>query len=610
MSIGSTIVLFGDDSNIPFYTGSITAPTSIPFTVTLDGVDYPVEFKDYSRASLDMMRPRSFAQGQPDDEMFDTNGVFWRYRFSFDHGAGQSVLDIGTLATDADDRRFSASRAVNPWNRYALTLAQSTSHALTCAASVLPMIATDTLIYIGDGTGVKRSADGTTYSSITGLAGTVAAMTTDGTDVYIATSSDIYRVTPASLAATAIGDTAGSPTWDNVAFVSNRLLAGAAAELWEIGLTATQPIYTHFQPAFRWTTIINIGSRIYAGGFAGNRSELYAFEAQTDGTLARAQEAAPFAFGELLRFALAYGGAVLLCTSLGIRFAELGGDGNLTYGPLISQPGDVHCASAEGRFAWFGWSNYPDSGTGLGRLALDEFVNALQPAFSTDVFSAFNGGTVVSVCRFLGQTYFAIAAHGVERTTAGAFETTGYVDTGDVYFGTVESKAIVELLTKTAPLLSGEGIGALVTNQLGATIGSTSVATVDDVGFVLDMNAVIIDNCAIRLTLTGPGTSTPTLKRWRARAYPIAPPVEQWTIPLQLNSHVVVNDSEGQMLSFDIMEQVERLVDLWRTKRAVVFREGSRVHRVRLNMYEWRPAQWRDDSTAFEGVFVVQIASV
>lgn len=607
MSIGSTIVLFGGDSNTPYYTGTITAPASIPFTVSLDGVDYPVALKDYSRASLDMLRPRSFAQGQPDDEMFDTNGVFWRYRFSFDHGAGQQVLDIGTLSTDADDRRFFASRAVDPWTRYELTLAQSTSHALTCAASILPMVATGTLIYVGDGTGVKRSADGITFSSVTGLAGTVAAITTDGTDAYIATTSGIYQVTPASLAATAIG-AAGS--YDNVAFCSNRLLASKGAALGEVGASTFDVIFTHYQTAFRWTTMFNVGSRIYAGGFAGNRSELYALEAQSDGTLARAQEAAPFAFGELLRAGLSYGGAVILCTSLGVRFAQLGGDGNLTYGPLIAQPGDVRCATAEGRFAWFGWSNYPDSGTGLGRLALDEFVNALQPAFTTDVFSSFNGGVTVSACRFLEQTYFAIAAHGVEKTTAGAFVTSGYVDTGDIYFGTVESKAIVELLVKTEPLLAGEGIGADVTDQLGALVGSTSVATADADGFVLDMNAVIIDNCAIRLTLTGPGTTSPTLKRWRGRAYPIAPPVEQWTVPLQLNSHVVVNDSEGQMLSFDIMEQVERLVELWRTKRVVIFREGSKVHRVRINMFEVRPTQWRDDSSAFECIFVVQLASV
>lgn len=604
--MGLTIPLYG--GGYEFYTGSLVAGNPIPFTVSLDGTDYAIDLKQYRRNGLDTLRAGTVNSTEPNDELFDPQGAWFRYRYSFDHGQGQAVAD---LTPDADARRFLSSYGIDPWDRFAAELLPSTSLVLAASADTLPMIATGTLVYLGDGTGVKRSPDLTTWSSVTGLSGTVNAITTDGTDVYIATTTDIFRVTPASLAASAIGDTAGTPAFDNIAFVSNRLLASAAAELWEIGVTATTPIFTHFQAAFRWTTIINVGSRIYAGGFAGNRSELYAIQALEDGSLARAQEAAPFAYGELLRAALAYGGAVVLCTSLGVRFAQIGGDGILTYGPLITDSGDTRCATAEGRFAWFGWSVLGvASGSGVGRMALDQFVEALQPAYARDVYTNVVADDVWSTARFGGRTLFAVSGAGIYASSLTAFVTTGYIDTGLVYFGTVEVKRATDLAIATALLAASEGVAVEVSDQNGDSLGSGSVATVGATGFGLDLDATVADAISLRITLTGPGTSTPSLLRWRARAYPVAPPVEQWIVPLIIRSHAVVNDSEGQMRSYNVLAEVERIFGLWREKRAIMYSEGQRTYRVRVDNLEMQPTQWRDDSSTFEMTLVVKLISV
>ena len=60
---------------------------------------------------------------------------------------------------------------------------------------------------------------------------------------------------------------------DTVAFVANRLLVGNGNILYEVGSTGTRTaIVTHFQASFRWTIIFAIGSKIYVGGYAGDRS--------------------------------------------------------------------------------------------------------------------------------------------------------------------------------------------------------------------------------------------------------------------------------------------------------------------------------------------------
>jgi hypothetical protein len=94
------------------------------------------------------------------------------------------------------------------------------------------------------------------------------------------------------------------------------------------------------------------------------------------------------------------------------------------------------------------------------------------------------------------------------------------------------------------------------------------------------------------------------------RSFPIAPPVEQYIIPILLYGKTVVNDAQGQMLSLDIDKELLFLKEIWETKRPVSYLEGKTTRRVRLEAYEYSPDDWSDNQTGFEGTMVVRLVTI
>lgn len=607
MSLGVTFA----DPVTPFYGGAAVSSESSATSVTLAGNEYPIDLPKYRHRGLPSFRDGVVTSGEPSDQLFDSQGAWWRYRFSFEHGAGQAVAD---LEEDGDPDRFAASRGIDPWTEYQACLLPSTTRKLVVSASNIYVTATATHLYVSDGSGVKRTASlaGTpTWTSITGMAGTVVGMTTDGTDCYIATATGIYQITIGSAAAVTVTTAVPNTAYNTIAFVANRLLAGDGELLVQIGPTSLTTIRDHYQSAFRWTAIFQVGSRIYVGGYAGNRSELFTTTTDEFGALVTSAEAASFFAGELILNALSYGGSVILGTSKGVRFATLGADGTLQYGPIIEAGGAAQCLAAEGRFAWFGWENFPDAGCGLGRLALDTFVDALQPAYATDVFTAAVNDTVTACARFGGRTVFAVAADGLYATSSTAYVTEGYIDTGEIYFGTVENKSITETRLRTEALAAGEAMNLeIVDAETGIQIANAGSSTDGAVSVIANADGVIVNRITARLTISGPGTTTPCIRQWRARAYPIGPPVEEWIVPLIIHSSVVLGDGDGRVKSYDNYDEVERLKEYWRSREVITFSIGPHVRRVRIDNFEHEPAEWTDDSDWFEGTLTVRLLSV
>ncbi len=593
------------NSGTPFFTGAFADPRVIPYTINLDGQDYPIDLEKYRHAGLSKFREGVVTSAQISDNLLNSAGGWWRYRTTWDAGAGQKLADL-----EEDDRadQFFESRGVDPWEENQLCLLHDTTQKLAVTAAAIHMASTSQYLYVSDGTGVKRSADLTTWSSITGIAGTVQDMCSDGTNVYIATSTDCYTV--ASTTAASLTSTAGATSYDKVAFVGNRLIAASANVVGELGTATFTAVYTHFQPSFRWTTIFAVGSRIYFGGYSGNRTELYTTDTGSTGALVKSAEAATFFAGELLLCALSYGGAVLLGTSEGLRFATLGSDSTLQYGPLISQPGAVRDIAAQGRFAYFAWENFPDSASGVGRAALDQFTSDLLPAFATDVYTEALVDDVVAVERFLDRTCFGVTADGVYVENTATYVTSGYLDSGELTFGTVEDKSISSILVRYDPIVATESVGVALEDEYATAIGNKTDSAAGSTSMNLDVVDGQANRTRVTLTLGGDGSSTPCITQWRMRAYPVAPPVEEWIVPLIIKSQVVVNDSEGQVLSLDPWTETAKLRSLWDTGEVVLYKEGNYAFRVRIDNFQIDAGEWRDGSDWFECVCTVRLLSV
>lgn len=585
-----------------FYLGSSTADVAVPFTVKLDGRTYPIDVKNYKRSSLTSLRDSVVSTGQADDSLFNADGAWWRYRYNWWSGAGQINMDLGE---DRNLSRFDSSVGVNVWEEGELSLLHSTTfYDISMTGSTSLLCPTSNHLYVSDGTSLKRTADFSTWSTLT-VSGTINDLATDGLNVYVATSSNLYVVNTAGTVTSVVGS-AHSRVW----FAGGRLFAsvGNILKTYDSAYSAIT-VDTHFQSSFTWTTLFAVGSKIYAGGYAGARSELYGFSISGAGALVKGAEVVSLSINELLQNAISHAGIVIFCTNKGIRMATVAADGSLTYGPLIDTPGSVSSAQAEGQYVWFNWRSIDANKTGAGRLDLSNTPRPMQPAFATDVY-ADTSGTCTTIARFNGRTVLGIPTVGVFAESTTAYVTSGHIHSGQVYFGTVERKSVTDLNATFQPLAAGEAVIVKVYDDQALLLNSVGSEVVNSKKVVVQLDGEQGDWFDVRVELAGNGTSTPTFERWRLRAFPIAPPVEQYIIPIMLYSKTIVNDSMGQIMSIDTDTELLFLKEMWETKRPISYIEGKTTRRVRLEAYEYSPDDWSDNQTGFEGTMIIRLVTL
>jgi hypothetical protein len=588
-----------------FYSGTKSSVTSVPFTVSLDGRIFAIDFNNYRRSSLASLRDSVISTGQVDDALFNTDGAWWRYKYDWTYGAGQEVLDLGG---DRDPRRFETSVGIDPWDESGLRLHKATSLSTsTVSGSSIYLTPTGSHLFAADTSVLYRSANLTAWTQITGLSSlTIRGLSTDGKDLYVATSTQLFKVASGATAATSLVNKAHNGVW----FVGNYLLASQTNKLVSVSSTGVDSvIFTHYQPDFEWKTCFAIGSKIYAAGNAGNRAEVYGFIVNSSGTLIPGAEVVQLSIGETINSIISHVGNVIFCTNKGIRLGTVSQDGTLTYGPLIDVPGSVESAQAEGRYVWFNWRNIGANKTGAGRLDLSSFVRTLQPAFASDLYVD-SSNPCTAVARFADRLVLGVPNAGiyVEHTTN--YVATGELSSGTVFFGTVESKIVNDLKANFASLNTNQSVKVLVYDDQNTLLESVAASTPNIKELELQLDGESADSYIVKVELTGPTTTTPIFKRWRLRAFPIVPPVEQFIVPLLLHSKVVVNDAQGQLHSSDVVEEMAFIEEMWRKKTPLSFVEGTQVFRVRIEGYEFQPREWADTHVGFEGTMVVRLVTI
>lgn len=590
-----------------FYSGTTSADTAVPFTVRLGGHTYGIDLRGYKRSAIASLREAVVNTGQVDDSLYNTDGAWWRYKHDWSYGAGQTILDLGN---ERDPRRFATSVGIDPWTEGQLTLLPSTSNTnSTVTGADIKFAVTESHIYAADGSSVYRTdSNTTTWTQITGLSGTIKGITSDGINAYIITSVDLYKTSVGSAAATLVHNNPIPGT--GVFFAGNYLFRANGNILYVQPLASNgTAVATHFQTSFIWTTVFAIGSKIYAGGYSGARSEVYGFTVSSTGTLVQGAEVVSLSYGELLQTAISHVGIAIFGTNKGIRIATPGADGSLSYGPLIDTPGPVVSAQAEGQYVWFSWPVIETGKTGAGRLDLSVFPRPLQPAFATDVYVE-QSGPCCAVARFAERTFLGVPGHGIYKSSTTNYVSSGYITSGSIYFGTVEPKSVTDLQAVFAKLGSNQSVTVKVYDQENSLINEAGTTLANSTRIVVQLDGEQADDFSVHVTLAGPGTTTPRFEYWRLRAFPIVPPVEQYIVPLLLYSNVVVNDSQGQIMSMNVDDEIVFLSELWRLKLPVSFVEGSTVRRVRLDAYEFSSDAWADNHSGFEGTMIVKLITI
>jgi hypothetical protein len=591
---------------------------AVPRSIKLNSIDYAIDPAKTQRASIPPLRENIVSSNEPTDSLFNAEAAWSRYRYSWHRGAGQTFDD---LREDADPFRFSDSVGVDVWTQGQLTLLPGSTNERTLAGSDPQMIVSGIYVFCSDGATLYRSDDGDTWTAMTAPGGDVQGLSTDGTNLFVATTTNLVMYVGSGTSKTdfSAGPVAGN--FHSVHFVGNRLFASKANVLHEVATDGTlSTVKTHYaggSTGFRWKAVWAVGSKIYFGGYHGVRSEIYT-ATDVAGTLASASESTQLPLGELLYHAFAHAGVVILCTSKGVRLAQPQADATLTYGPLVEITGGCQHGVAEGRFVWVtaDWDHAGTFKAGTYRLALDEFTDTLKPAYANDVYVA--PGSALSstqVARFNSSTLWAINAHGVRRAidiAAGGtlFQTSGTVTSGRIYFGTVEPKYLASALARFADLDANDSVAVSVLSDFGVVVSGTE-SDEDDSELVLASSSAVSPTWfQVTVTLGGLGATSPTFQQWRMRAYPVPPGASVWQIPLLLREKVTIGNGAGEEVTLNVATQLANIEALFASRAPVTFEVGSTSYTVRVDGYRFDGETWRAEGDAMQGVCLVRLIEV
>ena len=607
MSISSSFVE-------PLYEGGGTSdlvPSLYP--VALDGRSYLVDLKsgEFRRRSVPVLRNQADTTNLPGEQSLNPEELWRRSQESWHLGAGQRYFD----RPDSNPNRFYASRGVNPWDKWKLTLLNSTDLARASASAAVVGISAGDRYYLINGTQpLEFTADITagipSWTTVTGgPAAAPTSITSDGEYVYTSHSaSGVYR--SAVTATTSASFDTGAATL--VAWVKGRLMAVNGVSVGYITAVNTRTAVSfsaNLPTTWTWVGFAEGQNSIYAAGYAGDKSIIFRIGIKSDGTgLDVGLVAAELPDGEVVRGIVGYLGYVVVGTDRGIRFAAADSAGNLTLGSLISTPGVVRCFEPQDRFVWFNWDNFATGVSGTGRLDLSTFIAPMTPAYASDLMYASAGGTVTSIVTTRNRRVFTIASVGAVRelTTPVA---SGYVDSGRITYGIPDEKVGTTLEIRHDPL-DGSITAYLVvdtdtlTEVPAQSLGSSDVE--DSTRASMSANELTGEFYNLRIKLTA-GVVSPVLSRWTFKAQPAPGRAENFVVPLIFRERL---DLKGIEKPFDVPVNMAAIRALMFDTRLVSFQLGDENFSVFVEDYEFRPEQETSDGEGWQGLMIVKLKAV
>lgn len=591
---------FSTSLDTPFFTGTSASSPSVPgyLPIAIDGQPFMIDPSGYRRETVEVLRAQADQSDEPGESSLNPHGLWRRTQESWHHGAGQRFLD----GKDSDRARYKASKGVGPWSEGHLSLLAATA-ARRAGASVGHALTVGGYLYVTDGTTVVHTTDPTvaspTWVSADIQAGqpaqTVQSIATDGFHVWAALgTSGLHRTDRGATTSTA---DAPSQACTLVAYAMGRLLIANANSLWEVtsplGVPVVSLVMTHANTDFAWTVVGPGRNVIYAAGNSGGNAEVYRIELAQDTTLDTPTFATYLPDGETIHALQFYAGSLLLGTSKGLRLAAVDSGGNIDYGPLVETTSAVRCLEPQGRFAWYGATNYDSASTGLGRADLGYLTAPLTPAWATDLMAT-GQGDVISAVTFGDRRYFTVSGLGLYGETADKV-TSGTLETGDIRFGTTERKT-ARSLDLRHHLLDG-AVSVEVSYDQGdwESIGSSTVADTAGPETPLSARDESAESINLRFTLardTVDTTAGPELVRWTFKALPTPRREEAFTLPILMSDYVDNMAGDGVAVYQDIVKLIGFLKDIEQSGRVVTLQVGDEAWSVFIDQSSHRGERW------------------
>ena len=611
--------------SVPLSTSFLGSSSNVPETydLAINGRDYmlDLEFNNYGVKfvieSEDFLKPQSDTATVSGQGSINPETAWSRTFESWHLGAGQQFWD----RQNSSASRFYSSQGIDPWTKWEICLlnettavksnAMATNIFLTTTGDV-PTV-TGPKLYVSEEANIYRTSNLSSWTAITGLpVGPPESLTSDGTNIYSAHgTSNVYRASGTGAAALHATGTAHQVWWVKGRLIVANNLTGTLYNPIGSGTTLGTSMFTYVHPqgsAWTWSSCSEGTDAIYMAGYSGDKSIIYKCAVKPDGTqLDVPVVAAELPDGEIVRSVQGYLGFLLIGTDKGIRVAR--DVGTVLIGQLIETGTSVQCFEPQGKFAWFGWSQYSANNTGLGRLDLSTDTQGGSipvPAYASDLMAEGYGGDVLSVVTFEGLRVFSVKDDGVfAESTTGIKVDTGTVNTGSIGFGIVNRKIAVGMSVLTEPLAGSYEITLSANDGTYDSIGTESVALSSRRDF--SVNETAGEEYALNIILTADNTETPCIKRAILKAVPAAPTVEAWTIPILLHETL---DVDGD--NVDVSPSYEKnLISALRSSGSpVTLQFGTEAISVVIKDFKFYPFSRTSDSLDWNGTLVIEARTV
>jgi hypothetical protein len=446
----------------------------------------------YQRQTAQYRKQQFDNSQEPGEQTFE--GWWLRSQSSFHLGAGINYLD--PITSENVQYRFNDSAGVDVWTPGQVTMLNDVEEILPITGSINMIGAVDSndedIVLVGDGANFYRiDSNGVTGTIEYGGGGTdILSIAQDGTNYYVANNVNIYT---GDLTGTGPTGTAYYGTGDSnvkIAYVKQRLVAAIGPSIYEItsATGATGPLttdrrYTHPNPSWEWTAIVEGPTAIYASGYSGTSSNIYKFSLSNTGvmpTLTSAITAADFPDDEyVMNIGTYLGRYMIIGTSKGIRVGIIDDNGDITYGPIVyEKTNPLHKVQIAFRdkFAYVTVTNAIAGKSGVIRIDLSQEIEPGRYAFAKDLSTKVNGCSCgIAFVGKTGKLAIAIDDESVFFEDPNNKIATGFLDTGYIRYGTIEKKYFKLI----KPRIKTPMVGSMTIATKNVAGGINSIITLD-----------------------------------------------------------------------------------------------------------------------------------
>jgi len=605
--------------------------TTNPYSDFYNAFDYAIGGVPF-RAEISPENPMIRSSAQFKKDQFD-NGVepgeqsltgWWlRSQSSWHLGAG--IVNSDVRLDETAEFRFFDSEGVNPWVRGEMTLLHDMELAASGGSSVLCVGVTgsaDGVLYADDDDLYLVDSGGAT--SITwGGTGTILSIASDGANWYAASSGGIYS-------GSLTGSTSGSKLWTCtptracIRWVKGRIIAGLDNAVYElVPPVGSAPhalptvTYTHPVSGWTWVDVSDGPEAIYAIGYHGVDSSILQLSLSTQGalpTLTLATNAAELPRGELGRALYTYLGRYLcIGTTRGVRIAQIGAQGDIDYGPLISTPASVRDFVAIDHFIWAGYTNgFQDGTSGALRIDLAELPQSGRYPYASDV-QTHTSGVVMGVTTFGRQdrVVLAVANQGLFVESADTYETSGSFTTGRLRFHTLWPKLFKRLNIK-ADLAGPIAVSTIDDRGNEVFLASISSSSQQDEDLPINFPSAPQEFIQLKFTLSGDGSVTPVMRGYQAKALPGGPRPRRYVIPLRCYDSEMDNHGQRQGYQGFGLERLARMEALDSSGEVVLFEDlaSNTAESVTIEQIEFRQIVPPQSGEPWGGILTVELRTL